>query len=889
MLTAEQAKLEIDRLTALLTRASEVYYNSGETLMDDEQFDLQLENLRTLEEAFPTLRSSSSPTRKVGAYAGLGFAHVQHRTQMMSLENITQREELETWVKGLLEKLQLSSLQFSCEAKLDGLSLSVIYEEGKLIQAATRGDGIEGDDVTANVKMLRNLPHQLDQPLDLELRGEVVMAWKQFEVLNNQLADQGLDLFKNPRNAAVGALKLKDPQEVKSRGLDILLFDQVDSRNKGDHQKNMEALKLIGLPVNPHRIVASDPEKIFEFCRQMEQAKNQLEYWIDGVVIKVNDLEYRDRLGRGEKYPRWARAWKFKPERKATKLLEVEESMGRTGALTPVALLEPVELAGTTVSRASMHNYEQIELLGIHHGDTVYVEKSGEIIPQVVGVDLLQRLAAAKPVEAPDQCPLCKSLLVWLPREDTGKTDLALLEFEKRRVQLIKKSLQIKQTKAAIRERREKLNRDINQQLITLKSARTRLKNLEPTTPVENNKEEGQVSLLDVVPNKSQPDSTAIEKAKRTVASNVDKLELLQTEEHLMAIQEAKQESKLAQLEAELVQLHLSLLQGAPPLIDLKDQPEPTALTYLEAKAQYQELKLKQIETGYILQKTSVPKWSLESAKKRLEFEAGLLEVEWIEFEAYRAQLEVDLACLNPQCPAKVSRSLEYFVSKPALDMEGIGPQQLALFTELGLVKTIPDLFRLADQREVLEAQKGYQDKSINKILEAIEQAKTKSLARWIVALGIPEVGSKTAADLARAAQNFEGFRKLTKSQLEQIQGFGSVMVQRVDAWLSESTNQTLIDELLSCGVRPAPVEVSENQPFKGQVVVITGTLSEKREDWTYRLEKLGFQVTSAVSKKTNYLLAGEEAGSKLKKAQDLGVKIMDESQMRGLISFEET
>ena len=675
MLTATQAKAEIDRLTDLLSQAAAAYYNTGTALLDDDQYDLLAGQLAELEALYPQAARADSPNKRVGAEAPDLFPKAKHQTPMLSLENISTEAELRAWVERLHKELEGLVPVFCCEAKLDGLSISVVYRSGKLDQAVTRGNGEEGDLVTANLLTIQELPHQLKEPLDLELRGEVLLKKAQFERLNQALEEALEEPFKNPRNAAAGSLRLKDPQAVAQRGLSILLYDLVTPGFEPNHEGNLKKMESWGLPVNRHRKVTGDLGEVLEFCAQMEAQRKDLEFEIDGVVIKILDLEQRARLGRTAKFPVWARAWKFRPERAKARLEEVQQSVGRTGVVTPVAVVSPVELAGTTVSRASLHNYKQVcEVLGLHEGDSVYLVKGGDIIPKVLAVEVLDRLPGAQPIRPPEVCPACKTRLKQLPKA------------------------------------------------------------------------------------------------------------------------------------------------GSKP----KEGQEP--------------------------------------------------------------ELEVDLRCLNPVCPAVLAGQVEHFVSKKGMDIKTLGGKMCQLLLDQGLIRGIADLYRLGEKRETLEGIKGLGQLSVAKLLEAIEASKTRPLNHLIYGLGIPQVGEKAAKLLAQELKDFPGLLALSEEDLVKVANLGPVLRAQLLGWTAEANNRALVEELHQLGLRPSLLERPKNQPFAGKTLCITGTLKEKRSDWTFRLEQLGFTVAGSVSAKTNYLLAGEEAGSKKKKAQELGIPILDEEDMHRLI-----
>ena len=412
-----QAEPLIKELSEKINLYNDEYYQIGGASIDDDEYDILLEQLIQLETQFPQFLSPQSPSQRVGGKPVESLEAVKHAHAMLSLSNLYSRSDLIDWFNSVSSRLIEQETLFGCEVKIDGIAISIIYENGILKQAVTRGNGEVGDDVSQNVKTIRNLPLELEQPLDLELRGEIFLPRKRFELINRQLEKQGLPTFKNPRNTAAGTIRIKDVKSVAQRGLDILLYDIVAGQVSQKHSENLEFMSSLALPVNSFRTNCKTAEDIFAFCNHWEKEKEKLPFDIDGVVIKIDDLEQRTSLGVTSKSPRWATAWKFKAEKAKSLLINVENSIGRTGTLTPVANLEPVELAGTEVKRATLHNYDQIARLGIHEHDTLFVEKGGDIIPKIVGIDILQRKTDARPILPPINCPVCGSVLSRLPQE----------------------------------------------------------------------------------------------------------------------------------------------------------------------------------------------------------------------------------------------------------------------------------------------------------------------------------------------------------------------------------------------------------------------------------------------------------------------------------------
>ena len=417
---AQDAKARIDELRKALDKHNYNYYVLNAPEISDYEFDMMMNELIALEKAHPEYADATSPTQRVGSDINRQFVQVEHRRPMLSLGNTYSIEEVEEFVARCKQMLGGEDFEIVGEMKYDGTSISLIYEHGKLTRAVTRGDGVKGDDVTANVKTIRSIPLQLrgeDYPDEFEVRGEVLMPWKVFEALNKERAFNEEPLFANPRNAAAGTLKLQNSAEVAKRNLDAYLYFLLGENLPGDtHSENMEMVKKWGFKTGQYQILHSIDE-VRRFIAYWDTERKNLPIATDGLVFKVNSLRQQRNLGFTAKSPRWAVAYKFAPERECTQLKFVSFETGRSGVITPVANLEPVQLSGTIVKRASLHNEDIIRQLDIHEGDFVYVEKGGEIIPKIVGVDVKQRKPGSKPVEFVRTCPVCGTALVRVEGE----------------------------------------------------------------------------------------------------------------------------------------------------------------------------------------------------------------------------------------------------------------------------------------------------------------------------------------------------------------------------------------------------------------------------------------------------------------------------------------
>jgi len=428
-MTKEVAKRRIDELTEEINRHNYQYYVLSSPMISDYEFDLLLEELTRIESAFPELISPDSPTQRVGADLTREFIQVKHKYPMLSLGNTYSEEEIADF-DGRIRKLLADDPEYVCELKYDGIAIGLTYRNGKLVQAITRGDGTQGDDVTSNVKTIKSIPMNLwgDFPDEFELRGEIFMPRSSFDMLNKDREEKGLQLFANPRNAASGSLKMQDPAEVAKRNLDSFLYSIMGDKLPADnHYQCMQKAKEWGLKISPYIARCHSLEEIFSFIGLWNTGRKELPFDIDGIVIKVNAFRQQEILGYTAKSPRWAIAYKFKAERVSTLLLSIDYQVGRTGAVTPVGNLQPVQLAGTTVKRASLHNADIIKKLDLHEGDHVFVEKGGEIIPKVIGVDLEKRKAGSQEINFITHCPECGTPLerqeneaaFYCPNEDS--------------------------------------------------------------------------------------------------------------------------------------------------------------------------------------------------------------------------------------------------------------------------------------------------------------------------------------------------------------------------------------------------------------------------------------------------------------------------------------
>ena len=657
---------QIDTLRHDLRRYEYEYHVLDNPTIPDAEYDRLFHQLKTLEAAHPELITADSPTQRVGAKPLSGFAQIRHEIPMLSLDNAFSDEEFYAFVKRIEDRLIClpEPLTFCCEPKLDGLAVSILYVNGVLTQAATRGDGTTGEDITANIRTIRNIPLQLlmdNPPARLEVRGEVFMPHAGFERLNQLALEKGEKTFANPRNAAAGSLRQLDPKITSKRPLvlnaySIGIAEGVDLPNT--HYDRLQWLKSIGIPVNPEIRLCNGTDEVLDFYRDIQNKRSSLGYDIDGTVLKINDIALQEKLGFISKAPRWAIAYKFPAQEELTRLNDVEFQVGRTGAITPVAKLEPVFVAGVTVSNATLHNGDEIERLDIAIGDTVVIRRAGDVIPQIIGVLHDRRPADARPIIFPKTCPVCDSAIVRIEGEAVARC------------------------------------------------------------------------------------------------------------------------------------------------------------------------------TG------------------------GLF------------------------CAAQRKEALKHFVSRKAMDIDGVGGKLIEQLVDRELVHTPADLFKL--DLTTLTRLERMGTKSAENALASLEKAKNTTLARFIFALGIREVGEATALNLANHFKTLEALQNADLEALQQVPDVGEVVANRILAFWHEPHNVAVVNDLIAQGVHWETVEtkeVTENR-FKGKTVVLTGTLTQMgRNEAKALLQDMGAKVSGSVSAKTDFVIAGDAAGSKLTKAQELGVTVLTEEE----------
>ncbi|MDQ8557100.1 NAD-dependent DNA ligase LigA [Enterococcus faecium] len=662
-MTIDEAAKRAEELRTRLNQWSREYYVEDKPTVEDYVYDKEYAELVAIEEQYPDLITSDSPTQRVGGKVLEGFEKVTHDIPLYSLNDVFSKEELIAFDQRV-QKAVGRVVDYCCELKIDGLSVSLRYEDGNFVRGATRGDGTVGENITENLKTVRSVPIKLKEPMNIEVRGECFMPKRSFVQLNQDREAEGKDIFANPRNAAAGSLRQLDSKITAKRNLDTFLYTVADfgPMEAKTQYDALEELEKIGFHTNREKRLCHSIDEVWAYIEEYHDKRVDLPYEIDGIVIKVNEFSLQDQLGFTVKAPRWATAYKFPPEEVETLIENIEWTVGRTGVVTPTAIMTPVRVAGTTVSRASLHNGDYIKLKDIRLKDTVLIYKAGDIIPEVSQVVLDKRPKDSEEYQLPTHCPVCGSELVHLDEE-------------------------------------------------------------------------------------------------------------------------------------------------------------------------------------------------------------------------------VALRCINPKCPAQMKEGLNHFVSRNAMNIDGLGPRVLEQMYDKKLIADVADLYKLTEE-ELLTLDK-IKEKSANNILTAIDNSKDNSVERLIFGLGIRHVGAKAAKILA---EHFGDLETLSRSDYESIialDTIGDIIADSVVTYFSNEEVHELMNELKQAGVnfeykglRSTQLQEVES-PFKEKTVVLTGKLTRlTREEAKETIENLGGKVTGSVSKKTDIVVAGEDAGSKLTKAQELGIEVWTEDQM---------
>ena len=654
-------KERIKELVSILNKANEEYYLNDNPFLTDNEYDSLLNELFKLEKSYPEYRLKDSPTQKVGTEVISEFKKVAHNTPMFSLANVFNEEEVRDFCNKI--KKEFPTVTYVCELKMDGLAVSLNYEKGVFKKAATRGDGVVGEDITHNVKTIKSLPLRLKKDIDLEVRGEIYMSKESFDKCNLQRQHDGQSLFQNPRNAAAGSIRQLDSKIAKERDLDIFLYHLPNTSFK-THYESIQYLSELGLPTNSNIKLANNESEILDYINYWTKYRPNLPYEIDGIVIKVNDIAMQNELGFTAKYPKWATAYKFPAEEVITRLTDIVFTVGRTGQITPNAVLDPVKVAGSTIKRATLHNLEFIKAKDLRIGDYVYLHKAGDVITEVVGPVINRRNGNEQILQMITNCPICNTRLV-------------------------------------------------------------------------------------------------------------------------------------------------------------------------------------------------------------------------------KSTSQIDYFCPNESCPARNVEALIHFVSRNAMNIDGLGDSIMEDFYNMGIIKNFTDIYELKNKKYELIELEGFGTKSVENLLRSIEDSKNNSLERLLFALGIPGIGAKNAKVLAKKYGNIDNLMNASIEELQAIPDIGLILATNISVYFDNPANRIIISELKNLGINMSyhGELIEDSLYFGNKKFVLTGTLSFiKRDNLKNIIEKYNGQVSNSVSSKTDVVIAGVDPGSKYTKAVELNIEIWNEKKIKNIL-----
>ena len=829
----------IVELRKLLEYYNYLYYVKNESVITDQKFDELMHELERLEAEHPEMFDPNSPTQRVGNDTTNEFVQVAHKYGMMSLANTYSEQEIRDFDERVRKGIGGDDVEYVCELKYDGTSISLRYEDGNLQVAVTRGDGVKGDDVTTNVRTIRTVPLHMqgeDYPAEFEIRGEILMPFAVFNRLNEERLEAGEALFANPRNAAAGTLKLQNSSIVAKRQLDCYLYYVPGEITlTPTHYGNLMKAREWGFNIPPYIELCHNIDEILDFIHKWDVERKNLPVPIDGIVIKVNSIKQQLQLGYTAKSPRWAVAYKFKAERVETRLLSVDYQVGRTGSITPVANLEPVHIAGTTVKRASLHNEDIIRELDLHLHDMVYVEKGGEIIPKIVGIDVDKRVADAPVVEFITCCPECGTALIrhegeanhYCPNEDHCPPQIAgkLEHFVSRKAMDIEgmggETIDLLLTKGFIWDIAD---------IYTLPSRREELIGLEKILYPES-------YVMTSIPLGKVIYSFEIG-MKNISAKNADVLA-----DHFGSLAKLAGASKEDLMAIGNLQFPGDREKSINKILEYFRMPFNEPLERLRQAGEVDMLPL-----DAVIYALDIPEIDFHKAE--------LLSVKFdYIYRLYTATLE-EIAETDEMSREDAERVYRFLQGKEKF---------------IRKMNTL-SVYRL-------------QEKSVDNLIAGIEKSKQRNLPEFINALGIRYIGETASRNLAR---HFKDIRKLmdaTFEQLTEVEDIGDQMAGSVLRYFERTENREMMERFLQYGISGTiQEEEGESDQLAGTTFVITGTLSLPREHFKAMILKAGGKVSDSVSNKTTYLLAGENAGSKLQKAQKLNVTILTEKEFNTLM-----
>ncbi len=835
---------EIERLRAEIRHHDHKYYIEGAPEISDRQYDRLLERLEALEAEHPELVTSDSPTQRVGERPVEELASVPHRLPMLSIDNTYSIEELKRFGERTAKLLGGEPIEWVVELKVDGVAVSLLYEEGRLVRGVTRGDGRIGDDVTHNIRTIRDVPLHVPGegvPPVLEVRGEVYLTNSDLVQLNEAQRAAGLPPFANTRNVTAGSIRMLDPRIVATRRLRFLCHGvgYAEGLRSRTHTEFLEEIGRYGLQPTPHAARFADFAAAVAHCEEIVERLHELDFEIDGLVIKVNRFDQRERLGATSKSPRWAIAYKFEKYEAATRISGIRVQVGKSGAITPVADLEPVEIAGTIVRRASLHNADEIRRKDVRIGDVVVVEKAGKIIPHVVRVEKHERQGELPEFEFPSHCPECGAAAV----QDEGGVYI--------RCPNPSCPAQLKERLRFFASRSAMDIEGIGEELIDQFVEKNLVRSLGDLYQLTTAQLTGLRFLRPVFgPKEARKFAESLEASKRRhPARLLYGLGL----PHLGG-----------QVAAELIEACGSLagvLKASRPAI-----VRGTSLNELEAQVLHEELHEPAVR---------------EEISALIDAGVG----------AGDEPLPADFRKKRPRAWKTTPDAKEEYLRerlaffKDAMDIANFGPKRIAALVESGLVKRIADLYHLRpEELEPLQSESRVSKEHAEKLLKQITDSKSAGLARVLHGLCIPHVGLRTARDLAAHFRTIDALMDASEADLCAIRDVGEVVAASVHQFFHSPAGKRTVEDLRRHGVEMVEKAAAEpqRQPFRDKTFVVTGTLEHySREEAHQLIERLGGKATSSVSGKTDYLVAGESPGSKLAKARELGVSIISEDEFR--------
>jgi DNA ligase (NAD+) len=813
---------EIADLREQINHHDYLYYVEGQPVISDHEYDRLFARLKVLEAAHPELAAPDSPTQRVGGEPLEGFTHVTHAVPMLSIDNTYNEAEVREFDGRVTKGLGDEPYEYIVDPKIDGVSASLRYEVGVLVLGATRGDGRTGDDVTANIKTIRAIPLRLrgkGWPQVLEVRGEVYWPREAFDAFNAKREKAGLELFANPRNATAGTLKQLDSKIVAGRGLAFMAhgFGQIEGAEYETAGELFATLKRWGIPTNPHTRICKDVGEVLRFIEKWESQRHGLGYETDGLVVKVNRLDQRETLGATSRYPRWCIAYKYAAEQAESVLRSVDFQVGKLGTITPRAVMDPMQLSGTTVRHATLHNFDQVERLDVRIGDTVVVEKAGEIIPQVIRVVVEKRPKDAKRIVPPAKCPVCKGEVA----KDDGGVYIRCIN------------------PACDAQLKERLKYFCGRDQMDVEG----LGDIWIERLVDEDVVMSIAGLYD------------LEKREKHLASLVVEGEFgAENADALLADIELVRHRSLDALE-QVASKH-------------RMAPENALIPLTKEVARKLAALLPTLES-FILASDRTIQGALsddpESAERLCAF-------------------------LCPTGREGLVRSICALIDKDVLPLRGIGKTTVERLIAAGLVRRPADLFELRRHREELASLKlprTFGEKNARAVVESLRISKQQPLARVLAALNIRHVGGATAALLAERFGDMERIAEATEEQLQEVEGVGSEVARSVRQFFQSPAGRKTWQALRDAGVnmRQPKAARTGHQPLAGKIIVVTGTLSNfDRRGIEKVIKELGGKPAGNVSKRTDYLICGEDPGSKLANAQSLGVKVLSEAQFLELI-----